>query len=143
MDIFPFIKEHGYIVYQDINSSLIGQTKDLSFIDSLEVDDCFTGVINGRPVVCGGVIKLWDGCFEGWVIASTSIQIYSFDICKTIRRYTDNLFVKNNMHRLQTAVIKDFDQGYRFAQFLGMKQEGIMKKYDYMKKDYMRFARVK
>ena len=143
MDIFPFIKEHGYIVYQDINSSLIGQTKDLSFIDNLEIDDCFTGVINGRPVVCGGVIKLWEGCFEGWVIASRSIQIYSFDICKTIRRYTDNLFFKNNMHRLQTAVIKDFSEGYRFAQFLGMQQEGIMKKYDYMKKDYMRFARVK
>ena len=37
----------------------------------------------------------------------------------------------------------DFIEGYRFAQFLGMKQEGIMKKYDYMKKDYMRYARVK
>ena len=143
MDIFPFIKEHGYIIYKDINSSIIGQNKDLSFINNLEVDDCYTGVINGKPVVCGGVIKLWDGCFEGWVIASKSIQLHSFDVCKTIRRYTDKLYKKNKMHRLQTAVQKDFIEGYRFAQFLGMKQEGIMKKYDYLKQDYMRYARVK
>lgn len=94
MDIFPFIKEHGYIIYKDINSSIIGQNKDLSFINNLEVDDCYTGVINGKPVVCGGVIKLWDGCFEGWVIASKSIQLHSFDVCKTIRRYTDKLYKK-------------------------------------------------
>ena len=46
------------------------------------------------------------------------------------------------MHRLQTAVLKGYIQGYRFAEFLGMKAEGEMRKYDYMKQDYIRYARV-
>jgi hypothetical protein len=46
------------------------------------------------------------------------------------------------MHRLQTAVLLGYLQGYRFAEFLGMKEEGLMKKYDYMQQDYIRYARV-
>ena len=142
MEIRPFIKEHGYIVFQDINNMLIGNQKSLSFIDNLEVDDCFTGVKENRPIVCGGIIKYWQGCYEGWVIASHYINNYPIETARTIKKYTDYLIEKNNIHRLQTAVLHSFDDGHRFAKFLGMEPEGLMKKYDYMEQDYMRYARV-
>ena len=43
--------------------------------------------------------------------------------------------------RLQTAVKKDFELGKKFAVWLGMKEEGLMKKYQ-NNEDYIRFARV-
>ena len=142
MDIYPFIKEHGYLVFKNINNSLIGHQNDLSFIDTLEIDDCYTGVKDGRPIICGGVIKLWQGCYEGWVLGSSFINLYPVEVARTIRKETDRLIKKNKIHRLQTAVLSNFIEGHRFAKFLGMKEEGIMRKYDYMEQDYIRFARV-
>ena len=49
MEIRPFIKEHGYVIFNVINNALIGHQKDLSFIDKLEVDHCFTAVKNSQP----------------------------------------------------------------------------------------------
>ena len=38
MDLRPFIKEHGYLVFNEINNQLIGNQTNMSFIDSLEND---------------------------------------------------------------------------------------------------------
>ena len=61
---------------------------------------------------------------------------------KTIRKVMNVLIKEYNITRLQTAVKKDFLLGHRFAKWLGMKQEGVMKKYQ-NNEDYIRFARVK
>jgi len=142
MEVRPFLKEHGYVVFSEINNQLIGHQTDLSFIDSLEAGDCFTAVKDGRPIICGGVIEMWKGCYEGWVITSEHANRHPFSIAKLIKNYVDELIIKNKMHRLQTAVLLGYLQGYRFAEFLGMKEEGLMKKYDYMQQDYIRYARV-
>jgi hypothetical protein len=39
-------------------------------------------------------------------------------------------------------VLHNFEDGHRFAKFLGMKPEGLMEKYDYMQQDYVRYARI-
>jgi hypothetical protein len=142
MEVRPFIKEHGYVIFNVTNNSRIGHQKDLSFIDQLEVDHCFTGVKNSQPIVCGGVIKYWEGCYEGWVIASQYINHHPYETAKAIKQYTELLIKKHDIHRLQTAVLHNFEEGHRFAKFLGMKPEGLMRKYDYMEQDYMRYARV-
>ena len=132
MEVSPFLTEHGYVDFSEINNQLIGNQKDLSFIDSLEVGDCFTAVKNNRPIICGGVIEMWKGCYEGWVLTTHHANKYPFHIAKLIKNSVDELIDKHQMHRLQTAVLKGYTQGYRFAEYLGMKQEGIMEKYDYM-----------
>ena len=142
MEVRPFLKEHGYVVFSEINNQLIGHQTDLSFIDNLEVGDCFTAVMDNRPIICGGVIEMWKGCYDGWVITTHHANKYPFQIAKLIKKYVDDLIIKHDMHRLQTAVLKGYTQGYRFAEFLGMKQEGIMEKYDYMQQDYIRYARI-
>lgn len=142
MEVRPFIKEHGYLIFNNINNQLLGVQTDLSFIDDLEIDYCFTGVKNKEPIVCGGVIKYWQGCYEGWVIASSKINNYPFEVARTIKKYTDILIKEKEIHRLQTAVLHNFEDGHRFAKFLGMKPEGLMEKYDYMQQDYVRYARI-
>ena len=48
----------------------------------------------------------------------------------------------NKIWRLQTAVKSNFKTGLRFAEFLGFKNEGLMKAYGPDKTDYYRMARI-
>ena len=61
---------------------------------------------------------------------------------KVIKAGMENLIRKNKNIRLQTAVKKEFPLGHRFAEWLGMQNEGLMKKYQ-NNEDYIRYARVK
>ena len=67
---------------------------------------------------------------------------HQFSSAKIIKIGMQKLIEHNNIVRLQTAVKKDFILGHRFAEWLGMKQEGLMTKYQ-NNEDYIRFARVK
>jgi hypothetical protein len=49
---------------------------------------------NNRPIVCGGIIKYWQGCYEGWVIASHHINKYPIETARTIKKYTNYLIKK-------------------------------------------------
>lgn len=49
--------------------------------------------------------------------------------------------IDNKVERLQTTVRSDFEIGHKFAQWLGLKSEGVMKQY-MDKEDYNLYARV-
>ena len=53
----------------------------------------------------------------------------------------EKLIKDNNIKRLQTAVKKDFYLGHKFAKWLGLEEEGLMRKYQ-NNEDYIRFARI-
>ena len=48
----------------------------------------------------------------------------------------------NNIKRVQTAVRTDYGIGIRFAKWLGLKNEGLMKHYGMDGTDHYRFARI-
>jgi RimJ/RimL family protein N-acetyltransferase len=49
---------------------------------------------------------------------------------------------KYNIKRVQTAVRSDFDKGIRFAKWLGLENEGLMKHYGFDGSDQYRYARI-
>ena len=56
------------------------------------------------------------------------------DFAKVARKY--------NIKRVQTAVRTDFDKGIRFAEWLGLENEGLMKHYGFDGSDQYRYARI-
>ena len=111
-------------------------------LDGLEVPGMsFTAVKDNKIICSGGVIPVWDKVFEGWVMGSHLIWQNRISAAKIIKKGMEFLIQENNIVRLQTAVKKDFILGHRFAQWLGMEEEGIMKKYQ-NNEDYIRFARI-
>ena len=111
-------------------------------LDGLEVPGMsFTAVKDNKIICSGGVIPVWDKVFEGWVMGSHLIWQNRISAAKIIKKGMEFLIQENNIVRLQTAVKKDFYLGHRFAQWLGMEKEGIMKKYQ-NNEDYIRFARI-
>ena len=49
---------------------------------------------------------------------------------------------RNNIKRVQTAVRADFKIGLKFASWLGLQNEGLMKHYGFDGSDHFRYARI-
>ena len=104
--------------------------------------NAYTLFINDKPIVAGGIFILWQGVAEGWVIANRNIYDVKFLAAKEIKKRTDVLCEKNKIHRLQTSVKAEFKTGVRFANWLGLETEGLMKKYGPDGSDYLRMAKI-
>ena len=144
-EIVPYKPDHGNEMIEfGLNDKLMDH--DATFkdnrIDFALVGLSFTLLCNSEPICSGGIIPLWNGSAEGWVISSKRIFKNRIRASRLIRKRTDLLCANNNIWRLQTAVKADFKIGLRFAEFLGFKNEGLMTGYGPDKSDYYRMARI-
>ena len=104
--------------------------------------NAYTLFVNDKPIVAGGIFIVWQGVAEGWVIANRNIYDVKFLAAKEIKKRTDLLCKKNKINRLQTSVKAEFKTGIRFANWLGLETEGLMKKYGPDGSDYLRMAKI-
>ena len=104
--------------------------------------NAYTLFVNDKPIVAGGIFILWKGVAEGWVLANRNIYDVKFLAAKEIKKRTDLLCKKNKINRLQTSVKANFKTGVRFANWLGLETEGLMKKYGPDGSDYLRMAKI-
>ena len=102
----------------------------------------FTLWADNNIVLCGGITPMWDGVAEGWVIASKRIYDHKIKSVSSIKKRLDLLCTNNNIWRVQTSVKEDFKVGVRFAEWLGLKKEGLMLKYGPDKTNYYRMAKI-
>ena len=143
--IVPFENKHAnQILEQGLNSDVLElkpeHRKYAYFLK--EIGMSFTGLVNDKPIAAGGVFHLWDGVAEGWVLASKEIYKYPIFCAKHIKRRTEIIIKANNIKRLQTSVKADCDVALRFAKWMGLKEEGLMKSYGPDGSDFIRFAKV-
>jgi hypothetical protein len=104
--------------------------------------NAFTMFMDDKPVFAIGLVVLWKGVAEGWVIASQNIFEMKFLAAKSMKIITEELCKKNKIKRLQTSVKSEFKQGVRFATWLGMEVEGLKKNYGPDGSDYYQLARI-
>jgi hypothetical protein len=102
----------------------------------------FTLLADNNPIMAGGIIPLWDGVAEGWVMASKGVHDYKIKAASAVKRRLDLLCKNNEVWRLQTAVKEEFITGVRFAEWLGLKNEGLMTKYGPDQTNYYRMAKI-
>ncbi len=145
LKLIPFKKEHAQFLSKNLmNDPRVQFDKNFenSFIYLEEENLSFSAIYKDTIIVSGGITPLWEGVYEGWVMASSEIWNFKLEAAYIIKKKTDELCKTNNVIRLQTAVKKDFKLGHRFASWLGLEEEGIMKKY-ILNQDHIRYARVK
>lgn len=102
----------------------------------------FTLIFNNLPIVAGGIFPLWQGTAEGWVLSSKEIFNHKLKAATIIKKRVDMLCINNKFWRLQTAVKANFKLGIRFAEWLGLEKEGLMKQYGPDGSDYYRMAKI-
>ena len=143
--IIPFENKHAeYILSQKLNDKfleLLPHHKKYAYYLK-EVGMSFTGIVNNEPIAAGGIFPLWEGVAEGWVLATSKIHQHPIALSKVIRQRTDMMCKNYNIKRLQTSVKADSKIAKRFAEWLGLEQEGLMKHYGPDGSDYYRYARI-
>jgi hypothetical protein len=85
---------------------------------------------------------VWGQVAEGWVIATEDMWNYPLSVAKVIKKDFARIAKENNIVRVQTAIRKDFKQGQRFAEWLGLENEGLMRKFGFDGTDQYRYARI-
>ena len=144
-EIVPYNTQHGdEMIEFGLNDKLMDIDANFTEnrIDFALAGLSFTLLHNNFPVCSGGIVPLWTGVAEGWVISSKRIFKTRIKASRLIKKRTDLLCAANKIWRLQTAVKSNFKTGLRFAEFLGFKNEGLMKAYGPDKTDYYRMARI-
>jgi len=144
-EIVPYKTQHGNEMIEfGLNDKLMDV--DASFtenrIDFALAGLSFTLLHDNIPLCSGGIVPLWDGVAEGWVISSKRIFTKRIKASRLIRKRTDLLCANNKVWRLQTAVKANFKTGLRFAEFLGFNNEGLMRAYGPDKTNYYRMAKI-
>ena len=144
IEIIPFKKEHAkYIAEHRINTQMLNVKENyLDLLDQLEKPNMsWTGLINNKIMAAGGLLEMWPHVFEGWVMATVDINKHPISTARIIKKIFNEVMVTNQVHRLQTTVKADYEIGHKFAQWLGLQQEGLMKKY-LDNEDYNLYARI-
>ena len=144
-EIVPYEKRHGdEIVAFGMNDKLM--EIDASFtenrIDIAVPGLSYTLLCDNQPILGGGIYPLWDGVAEGWVISSKRVFDYKIKSAASVKKRLDLLCTNNKIWRLQTSVKEEFKTGVRFAEWLGLKKEGLMTMYGPDKTNYYRMAKI-
>ena len=144
-EIVPYQVQHGDDMIEfGLNDKLMDWDANFTEnrIDFALAGLSFTLLCNSECVCSGGIVPLWSGVAEGWVISSKRIYENRIKASRLIRKRTDLLCAANRIWRLQTSVKANFKMGIRFAEFLGFEIEGLMRGYGPDKSDYYRMAKV-
>jgi hypothetical protein len=102
----------------------------------------YTCIINNKPIASAGMKIIWNGVAEGWVLATSKVWNHPIVIARAIKKNFARLARENNIKRVQTAVRADFKIGLKFASWLGLQNEGLMKHYGFDGSDHFRYARI-
>jgi hypothetical protein len=144
-EIVPYEKEHGDdIIEFGMNSKLM--EADASYtenrLDMAIPGLSYTLLLDYFPILAGGIYPLWDGVAEGWVLTSKRVFDHKIKAASSVKKRLDLLCTNNKIWRLQTSVKEEFTTGVRFAEWLGLKKEGLMKMYGPDKTNYYRMAKI-
>ena len=145
LHIVPYTREHGqFILSCQMNHKIL--EADRKYMEDaknlVEQNLAFTGLVNNNPIFAAGMKIIWGQVAEGWVIATNEMWKYPLGVAKAIKKDFANVARQQNIKRVQTAIRKDFKQGLRFAEWLGLENEGLMKSYGFDGSDQYRYARI-
>jgi len=142
MEVVPFRPEHLLAIKHRWPEIGISPELMLSTGEIYSTGFARTGMVNGRPIVCGGMMKLWLGVGETWVIGSDELKQNAIPFQRAILKYREAVFGMG-LHRLQCACHVDFTDSRKWLERLGFVDEGVMKAFASDKSDYIRYAIVR
>lgn len=106
--------------------------------DLLERMDSWTGVWDGEPIVCAGLIRHWPGRSQAWAFMSKNAGRHMMWITKRVAEHLAKV-----QGRIEMTVRMDFVPGQRWAKMLGFEVESpCMAHYGPEGESHIGYARV-
>ena len=148
LHIVPYTAQHGkFILSCQMNHKVLEADRHYINVDgdakNLVQDHlAFTGIVNDNPIFAAGMKMIWGQVAEGWVIATSEMWKHPLSVAKAIKKDFARVARENNITRVQSAIRKDFSEGQRFAEWLGLEKEGLMRKWGFDGSDQYMYARL-
>jgi RimJ/RimL family protein N-acetyltransferase len=107
--------------------------------------NCYAIEFDGLLVGVGGMVLHWEGMAEFWLILTDQCRkdgVYGILALSAIKEKVEYLIESNNIIRAQATVRTDFPEAVKMIEYLGFKNEGLMKHYAPDGHDVIRYARL-
>ena len=111
--------------------------------DRLASVESYTLLHDGNPAISTGVIELWPGVGEAWMLSNDILQAHPLAMSRAVKRSLFWHIEKKGYWRVQANVRVGWPQAEKFAEFVGMKREGLMPTFGQQQEDHYRYAWVK
>lgn len=99
----------------------------------------FTAFDGDTVLASAGMFEIWEGRSVAWAFLSEDATGKLFlKVHRAVKAFLD----MQNYRRMEMCVLASFDQGRRWAEALGFKQECLMRRYDHLGQDHYLYARV-
>ncbi|MEQ8370789.1 MAG: hypothetical protein RIE31_05130 [Alphaproteobacteria bacterium] len=95
---------------------------------------------DGTPVAALGLVPLWPGVAEAWVLTGSRVTGHVHAFHRLVRRHLADAPRRFTLHRIQASVRADSVVARRWALALGFREEGLMPAYGPDQADYHRVA---
>lgn len=140
MIVVEFLPEHyKQIVAQPAQADLVGYMSNED-LDNYAKSNSFTGIKDGKPVICGGAIDVWPGRKIVWALLDSECGKYFVEVHRAVKRFFDTL----DYSRIEAVVDREFLPGHRWVRSLGFDLEAPrMVAYLPNGRDASLYARVK
>ena len=145
MHLVPFVREHLVDLAEDDEGNpgrqLVGAWK--SMVDrSIAPALAWSGIHNGHLVGCGGIIPIWDGVAECWLVGGWRLGTHRLSAVRALTATLARQVKEQQLRRLQAVVRADWDEAVRFVEFLRFQREGLLRGYGPDGSDHYVYARI-
>lgn len=90
-------------------------------IPRLEGNGFVTGLMNGVPAICGGVVEYWEGRGYAWCLFNPEIRQEWITLFRAIDKYLKEILPRYN--RIEVCVPLSIPVGHRRVTMLGFVEE--------------------
>lgn len=101
-----------------------------------------TGFVGERPVAAAGVVPLWEGVAQGWLLVAGGGLVSAIGLVRALRVGLADIVAQGGFWRVQADVRIDFPLGQRLLRVLGFAYEGLQRAYGPDGADFVRLAYV-
>ena len=120
--ITSFSREHLEVLQEQKDTATTGLLPNQ--LDLLEADPWTLTLFCGDEIVmCGGIVKMWEGRGEAWAILSSARHAHAVAVFRAAKALIE--FAQNTLKRIEANVVAEHAEGCRFAEHLGFKRESF------------------
>lgn len=99
----------------------------------------WTGLADGRPIACAGIVEQWRGRGLAWALLSTEAGGHFVRVTRAVQRALD----LSPLRRIEMHVDCHFAAANRWAEMLGFQCESVMRSFNPEGRDAFMYVRIR
>ena len=103
----------------------------------------FTGIYYGKPMLSFGIIPIWTGLAEAWMVPDKDIGRVSVPLCRVARQFFNHCETTMGLRRIQIIVRSSNVRAVEWAKFLYFEPEATLTAFGPDGEDYLMMRRLK